>query len=90
MRVEWDNGKAEANLRRHGVSFEEAATVLLDPLSATGEDPDHSVGEHRFITFGMTASGKLLAVAHTERRGAMRIISARAATRAEKRIYEEE
>ncbi|MGB7987857.1 MAG: BrnT family toxin [Candidatus Methylophosphatis roskildensis] len=90
MRFEWDPRKAEANLRKHGVSFEEAATALRDDLSLTGHDPDHSLEEDRLVTFGVSAEGRLLVVAHTERRGAVRIISARPATKSERKIYEED
>ena len=62
MRFEWDPEKASDNLSKHGVSFEEAATVFRDPLSATGTDPDHSVGEERFVTFGVSTNGRLLVV----------------------------
>lgn len=89
MVFEWDNTKAKANLLKHGVSFYEATTVLYDPLSATGDDPDHSQNERRFVTFGMSALGRLLTVGHTERGSAMRIIMARLATREEKNLYEE-
>lgn len=89
MQFEWDTAKAAENLAKHGVSFEEAATVFRDTLSATGADPDHSVGEERFITFGVSTSGRLLVVAHTERGDTIRIISARPATRGERKIYEE-
>ena len=89
MQFEWDAGKARINLRKHGVSFEEASTVFLDALSATGEDPDHSRGERRFITIGVSLAGRLLAVAHTDRDDRVRIISARVAAAAERRIYEE-
>lgn len=89
MRFTWDWSKAKANLRKHGVSFEEATTALRDPLSATGEDPDHSVGEQRFVTFGVSTGGRLLVVAHTERGESIRILSARPASSAERRIYEE-
>jgi uncharacterized DUF497 family protein len=89
MRFEWSPSKALANLRKHAVSFEEASTALRDPLAATGDDPDHSEGEQRLLTFGMSASGRLLTVAHTERGDVIRIISAREATRSEKKIYEE-
>lgn len=89
MQFEWDTAKAAENLAKHGVSFEEAATVFRDRLSATGADPDHSVGEERFITFGVSTSGRLLVVAHTERGDTIRIISARLATRGERKIYEE-
>lgn len=89
MVVEWDPGKAAANLRKHGVSFEEAATVFRDSLSATAADPDHSVDEDRYVTFGMSARGRLLVVAHTERGEKIRLISARLATKRERIIYEE-
>ena len=77
MRLEWDARKARENLRKHGVSFEEASSVFFDPLSVTGDDPDHSVGEMRLVTFGVSSSGRLLVVAHAETGVAIRIISAR-------------
>ena len=89
MRFEWDASKAAANFRKHRVSFGEAATVFSDPLSATGDDPDHSVDEMRFVTFGVSASGRLLVVAHVEHDDVIRIISARQATPAERKLYEE-
>lgn len=89
MKCEWDPAKAAANLRKHGVSFEEAATALADDLAITGADPDHSRGENRFVTFGVSGAGRLLVVAHTERGDRLRIISARPATKRERRIYEE-
>ena len=89
MRFEWNAQKAAANLRKHGVSFDEAASVFFDPLSATGDDPDHSVDERRFVTFGMSSSGQLLVVAHTVHDETVRIITARPATRAERGLYEE-
>jgi len=89
MEFLWDPKKAAANLRKHGVSFEEASTVFRDGLSVTGSDPDHSVGEHRFVTFGCTNGGRLLVVAHTDEGKTIRIISARPATRQERKIYEE-
>ena len=89
MQFEWDSAKAADNLAAHGVSFEEAATVFRDALSATGPDPDHSVGEERFVTFGVSTSGRLLVVAHTEIGDIIRIISARPATSGERKIYEE-
>jgi hypothetical protein len=88
VRFAWDTRKAAGNLRKHGVSFEEASSAFFDPLSATGDDPDHSFDERRFVTFGMSSSGRLLAVAHTERDGSIRIISARQATREERTFYE--
>ena len=89
MQVIWDARKAGANEKKHGVSFEEAATVFADSLSLTGADPDHSVGEHRWITFGQSVRGRLLTVAHTDEGDIIRIISARVATRHEKKLYEE-
>lgn len=87
---EWDAEKAAANLRKHGVTFDEASTAFIDPLSATIDDPDHSAGEPRYVLFGMSERGRLLAVMHTERDPVIRIISARKATRAEQREYEDE
>ena len=89
MEFEWDPLKAAANVRKHGVTFDEAATVFLDELAVSGADPDHSVGEARYITFGASSLGRLLAVSHTYRSGAVRIISARRVTRVERKIYEE-
>jgi len=89
MQFEWDRDKASANLVKHGVAFEEAATVFRDPLSQTGPDPDHSIGEERFIIFGVSTAGRLLAVGHTERGATIRIHSARLATPGERIIYEE-
>lgn len=89
MNFDWDPKKAEANLRKHGVSFDEAATVFLDPMAVSGPDPEHSVREHRYITFGASRLGRLLAVCHTYRPGAIRIINARRVTRGERKMYEE-
>jgi len=89
MDFEWDPRKARTNLRKHGVSFDEATTVFRDSFSQTGDDPDHSLREHRFVTFGMSSLGHLLVVAHAERGERMRIISARLATQAERKMYEE-
>ena len=89
MEVTWDPRKAAANHKKHRVSFEEASTVLADPLAITGADPDHSVGEVRWITFGRSNRQRLLAVSHTEEGDIIRIISARAATRPERRLYEQ-
>ena len=89
MRYEWDARKAAANRSKHGVSFQEAPTVFRDPLSQTCGDPDHSVAENRFVTFGLSARGRLLVVAHTEQGDTIRIISAREATARERAIYEE-
>ena len=89
MQFSWDPQKATANLRKHGVSFEEASTVFRDALSATGSDPDHSIGERRFVTFGISSRNRLLVVAHTDEGESMRIFSARPLTRQERKIYEE-
>ena len=89
MRLNWDPDKAAENLAKHGVSFEEAATVFRDVLSATGTDPDHSFSEQRFVTFGISTSGRLLAIAHTDHDDTIRIISARPVTPSERKIYEE-
>lgn len=89
MRFQWDPTKARKNLDKHGVSFDEAASVFHDPLAATGADPDHSEGEERMVTFGLSSAGRLLVVAHTESGDAIRIISARVTTQHERRIYEE-
>jgi len=89
MHFEWDPVKARKNLRKHGVTFEEASGVFYDPLAVTGADPDHSEGEERMITFGMSSVGRLLVVAHTDRGDAIRIVNARVATKLERRIYEE-
>lgn len=88
MNFEWEEAKAAANLRKHKVSFEEASTVFEDNLSLTGRDPDHSLGERRFVTFGVSAKNRVLVVSHTERNDKIRIISARPATRTERKIYE--
>ena len=88
MRFEWDAVKAAKNLRKHRVSFAEASGVFYDPLAVTGADPDHSEGEERLLTFGMSSDGRLLVVSHTERGEAIRIISARTATQSERYIYE--
>ena len=76
MRFEWDAAKATANLHKHAVSFDEAATVFGDDLSATARDPDHSRGELRLLTFGMSSAGRVLVVSHTDRGSTVRIISA--------------
>lgn len=89
MEFEWGARKAAANLRKHGVSFEDAASAMKDSFAATARDLQHAEGEMRFITFGLSVSGQLLAVSHTERGNVIRIISARLATKHERRIYEE-
>jgi uncharacterized DUF497 family protein len=88
MKFEWDAAKAAVNSSRHGVSFDEAASVFLDPLAVSGPDPDHSDSEARHITFETSSLGRLIVVAHTYRSNGIRTISARRATRAEWKIYE--
>ena len=90
MQFEWDPEKARLNRRKHKVSFEEAVTVFYDPLSATFDDTEHSVGEQRLITVGFSAQSRLLVVSHTERGDALRIISARRATAHERKKHEKE
>ncbi len=86
MKFEWDPNKAISNLRKHKISFDEASTALSDPMAATGVDPDHSIGEFRHITFGISERGRLLVVAHTEQSETVRIISARLASKRERKI----
>jgi uncharacterized DUF497 family protein len=86
---EWDKAKAEENLSRHGVTFDEAATVFGDPLSVLIPDPDHSINEERYLVIGMSTANRLLVVAFVERPPRTRLISARLATRSERRDYEE-
>jgi uncharacterized DUF497 family protein len=90
MEFEWDSQKADLNERKHGVTFQEAATVFGDPLAMTFEDPDHSINEHRYITFGLSFYKRLLVVSHTDRGESTRVISARKMTHKEKKIYEED
>lgn len=89
MKYGWDPDKAALNLRKHGVAFAEAITVFKDDPSLTATDPDHSIGEHRFIIIGMSSHDRLLMVSHVERDDRVRIISARPVTRIERRVYEE-
>jgi uncharacterized DUF497 family protein len=90
LTFEWDSDKAAQNLKKHGVSFEEASTVFADPLSLTIPDPLHSEVEDRFVMNGLSHRGRQLVVVYTERGERIRIISARAATPRERKIYEEE
>jgi len=89
VQFEWDPAKAAANLKRHRVSFHEAATVLEDPLSTTFTDEVHSEAEARFLTIRASTRGHVLVVAHTERNDTVRVISARRATRREREFYEQ-
>lgn len=88
--VEWDPNKAKQNLKKHGVSFEEAATIFKDPLSSTIDDPLHSETEERFIIIGKSMQNRLLVVVHTDRGERIRVTSARLATSRERVKYEEE
>lgn len=90
MSFEWDEDKAEANLEKHGVSFEESQTVFDDPLYVDFYDIEHSYGEHRYVILGASNQGRLLVVSYTERGGDIRLISSRGATPAERRAYEED
>lgn len=90
LEFEWDPAKAKRNLKEHGVSFDEAATIFQDPLSITIADPDHSGStEKRFVDIGLSHERALLVVSYTERKDRIRIISARVATRTERKNYEE-
>ena len=89
MFFDWNPEKEVRNRRKHGVSFREAATVFGDPLSISFPDPDHSKEEERHVTIGMSQQGRILVVAHTEEGDTVRMISARRATRRERRFYEE-
>jgi uncharacterized DUF497 family protein len=88
--VEWNPDKAARNVRKHGVAFHEAVTVLEDPLATTYPDPDHSLDENRHLTIGRSSFGRILVVAHADRGEAVRLISARRATPRERRFHEED
>jgi len=89
LEFEWDEDKASSNLKKHRVTFEEAATVFADPLAAIFDDEVHSEEEQREIIIGHSGENQLLLVCFTERAGAIRIISARHATKRERKDYEE-
>lgn len=89
MEFEWDPKKAAANVRKHNVTFQEAATVFGDPLAITFEDPDHAMNENRYITFSLSPQKRLLVVSHAEPGDRTRIISPRLMDRKERKIYEE-
>ena len=86
--VEWDANKNLANQTKHKISFDEAATIFLDPLGLTINDPDHSITEHRFQTIGESDKGRLLVVSYTEHVNKIRIVTARKPTRRERKDYE--
>lgn len=88
MMFDWNEEKARSNLAKHNVSFDEATSVFDDPLFLTFADPEHSLQEQRFIIMGESTRGRLLVVAYTERAGITRLISARLATRKERKAYE--
>ncbi len=88
LSFEWHEEKAAANLKKHGVSFEEAKTVFNDPLALTIEDPKHSQHEQRFIDIGYSIRQRILVVVYTERADRIRIISSRTATKSERETYE--
>jgi uncharacterized DUF497 family protein len=87
---EWSTAKAEANYRKHGVTFDEASTVFRDPLAMLMPDPDHSLDEQRFVLVGVSGGHRLLVVAFVEREPYTRLITARCATRRERKRYEDE
>ena len=89
LNFEWDEEKAKANLKKHGVSFDEATTVFVDPFSITICDPEHSEIEQRYIDFGSSGKGRVLVVVYTERDPNIRIISCRKATSLERKLYKE-
>ena len=89
MRFEWDPKKAALNLKKHDITFQEAATVFGDPLAISFQDPDHSIEEERQLTFGLSIQRRLIVVSHTKRGDRTRIINARLMDRKERIIYEE-
>jgi uncharacterized protein len=89
MKIEWDPKKAKSNFKKHGVSFEEASTALSDPMAVTGADPDHSITEERYVTFGVSEKCRLVVVSHSEKDETIRITSVRKASKGEQKLYEE-
>jgi uncharacterized DUF497 family protein len=89
MQFEWNPDKARSNLKKHEVSFNEASTVFNDPLSMTFPDPNHSYSEDRYVIIGLSSAGRILVIPHTDRADRVRIISAREATRNERRFYKD-
>ncbi|HEX6813210.1 MAG TPA: BrnT family toxin [Planctomycetota bacterium] len=90
LNFEWDERKSISNRRKHGVSFDEAASAFGDPFSITIPDPDHSEEEDRFVLIGESVRGRLVVVVHTERGDNLRMISARVAKPSERRTYEQD
>ncbi len=89
MKFEWDDTKAAKNIKKHGVTFNEASTVFGDPLAITYADPEHSIGEYYYLTFGRSIMNRLIVVAHSDRNDRVSLISAREMTRSERKDYEE-
>ena len=89
MKFEWDDTKAANNIKKHGVTFNEASTVFGDPLAITYADPEHSIAEYCYLTFGRSIMNRLIVVAHSDRNDRVRLISAREMTRKERKDYEE-
>ena len=89
LQCEWNTDKAARNVAKHGISFESAVTVFGDPLALTIDDPDHSQDEARFLTLGRSSEGTVLMVSHTGRGDRIRLISARKASRKERKVYSE-
>lgn len=90
LEFEWDKQKAKANQKKHGVSFEEAQSIFQYPLSINFDDPDHSIGENRYIIIGLSSQNRYLFVSYTDRGNKIRLISARLVTPKERRAYEQE
>jgi uncharacterized protein len=90
LTFEWDEEKSKGNLRKHGVSFDEAKTVFNDPFAMTIPDPEHSAQEDRYIDLGMSSQGRILMVWYTERSRNIRIIGSRKAARSQRQKYEED
>lgn len=90
LTFEWDERKSKKNIRKHGVSFEEAKTVFNDPFAMTISDPEHSTQEERYIDVGMSSRGRILMVWYTELESNIRIIGSRKAPRSERQQYEED
>ncbi|WP_071192745.1 BrnT family toxin [Trichormus sp. NMC-1] len=90
LKFEWDEDKDKLNQKKHGVSFEEAVSIFNDPLSINFDDPEHSLGETRYIIIGLSDQGRYLFVSHADRNDKIRLISARLVTPKERRYYERE
>jgi uncharacterized DUF497 family protein len=87
LHFEWNHTKAARNLVKHNVSFDEAATIFDDPMFISVVDDEHSFDEERYVSIGLSTHGRLLMVAHTDRQGRIRLISARKATKKEEKFY---